>query len=107
MWKKKIAMIYTARKNRFGNYVNEETGFVFCRITQAVYGRQDKSGIVFRLTSRDYDKCMDIGFSVDTGRPLPKRRIFSRIANLRFGNILAVITTNTIIPDLLTIIHKP
>jgi phosphopantothenoylcysteine synthetase/decarboxylase len=47
----------TLKKNSYGNYEHEETGFLLCDKTQKVYGRQNKDGTVTKLVSGDIDLC--------------------------------------------------
>lgn len=55
-----MPMILAAR-NKFGNYEHGETGFLFCRDTHKVYGRQNRNGTIAKLTIKDYEKCRSLG----------------------------------------------
>jgi hypothetical protein len=51
------------RRNKFDNFVHEETGLVFNNKTQKVYGKQNSDGTVSDLTSEDIDLCNKYKFS--------------------------------------------
>lgn len=51
------------RRNKFDNFVHEETGLVFNNKTQKVYGKQNPDGSVSDLTSEDIDLCNKYKFS--------------------------------------------
>jgi hypothetical protein len=50
------------KKNSFGNFEHNETGFVFDKITQKVIGRQNKSGSIDPLNDADIEVCNKFKF---------------------------------------------
>jgi hypothetical protein len=55
--------ITSVRKNKWGNYEEQSTGFVFDRETQEVVGRQNPDGTVAPLTLNDIELCKANGFA--------------------------------------------
>ena len=49
--------IISIKKNSFGNYEHEETGFIFDNKSQKVYGKQNKNGTISKLVHEDIDLC--------------------------------------------------
>jgi hypothetical protein len=58
----------TFHKNFFGNFVHEETGFVFHKETQLVIGKENEKGEIDELTRPDIEICHKWKF----GYVLPK-----------------------------------
>lgn len=57
------APVCTVKKNQWGNYAHEGTGFIFDRKTHNVFGRQKSDGTVAQLTAEDIESCKSLGFS--------------------------------------------
>jgi len=51
------------RRNKFDNFIHEESGLVFNNKTQKVYGKQNSDGTVSELTPEDIDLCNKYKFS--------------------------------------------
>ena len=51
------------RRNKFDNFIHEESGLVFNNKTQKVYGKQNPDGSVAELTPEDIDLCNKYKFS--------------------------------------------
>jgi len=49
--------VISIKKNSFGNYEHEETGFIFDNKSQKVYGKQNKNGTISKLVHEDIDLC--------------------------------------------------
>lgn len=62
---KDSAPMFTVKKNKFGNYAHEGTGFLFNRETQKVFGRQKPDGSIAPLVAEDIEACRSLGFSFD------------------------------------------
>lgn len=62
---KDSAPMFTVKKNKFGNYAHEGTGFLFNRETHKVFGRQKPDGSIAPLVAEDIEACRSLGFSFD------------------------------------------
>lgn len=61
------------KKNSHGNYIHEETGFVFNNATKRAYGKQNEDGSVSELTKEDINLCNKFKFSYDIPENLNKK----------------------------------